>query len=62
MSLAHYLHDLPNATEFLTLLFADDTTFQLIGVNHDLLYEKPNFELDKASMWFKANKLTLIEL
>ena len=54
-----YINDLPNATEFLTLLFADDTTFQCSGVNLDLLFEKANSELDKAANWFKANKLTL---
>ena len=54
-----YINDLPNATEFLTLLFADDTTFQFSGDNLDLLFEKSNFELEKASIWFKANKLTL---
>ena len=54
-----YINDLPNATEFLTLLFADDTTFQFSGVNLDLLFEKCNLELEKASIWFKSNKLTL---
>ena len=54
-----FINDLPNATEFLTLLFADDTTFQLSGADLDLLYEKANIELEKASVWFKANKLTL---
>ena len=50
---------MPNATELLTLLFADDTNFQISGVNLDLLYEKANFELEKAAEWFKSNKLTL---
>ena len=54
-----YINDLPNATEFLTLLFADDTTFQYSGDNLDLLFERSNFELEKASIWFKANKLNL---
>ena len=54
-----FINDLPNATEFLTLLFADDTTFQLSGTNLNLLFEKSNAELEKASIWFKANKLTL---
>ena len=54
-----YINDLPNATEFLTLLFADDTTFQFSGVNLDTLFEKCNIELKKASVWFNANKLTL---
>ena len=54
-----FINDLPNATEFLTLLFADDTTFQLSGTNLPLLFNKSNIELEKASTWFKANKLTL---
>ena len=54
-----FINDLPNATEFLTLLFADDTTFQYSGVDLDTLFEKCNIELEKASKWFKANKLTL---
>ena len=31
-----YINDLPIATDFLTILFADNTTFQYIGVNLDL--------------------------
>ena len=54
-----FINDLPNATEFLTLLFADDTTFQYSDINLDTLFEKCNIELEKASVWFKANKLTL---
>ena len=54
-----FINDLPRATEFLTLLFADDTTFQISNINTETLYEKANFELEKASVWFKANKLTL---
>ena len=54
-----YINDLPNATDFLTLLFADDTTFQYSDANLDLLFAKCNSELKKAAIWFKANKLTL---
>ena len=54
-----FINDLPNATDFLTLLFADDTTFQISGVDIDQLYLNANSELEKASVWFKANKLTL---
>ena len=54
-----FINDLPNATDFLTLLFADDTTFQMSGVDLDFLFEHANLELEKASIWFKANKLTL---
>ena len=54
-----FINDLPNATDFLTLLCADDTTFQVSGCDIPKLYEYANFELQKASDWFKANKLTL---
>ena len=54
-----FINDLPNATDFLTLLFADDTTFQFSGTNSTILFEKCNSELKKAAAWFKANKLTL---
>ena len=54
-----FINDLPNATDLLTLLFADDTTFQISGVNVNLLFESANSELEKASNWFIANKLTL---
>ena len=54
-----FINDLPNATEFLTLLFADDTTFQITGQNIETLFEKCNLELEKAATWFKTNKLTL---
>ena len=54
-----FINDLPNSNNFLTLLFADDTTFQVSGVNLDQLFELANTELEKSSVWFKANKLTL---
>ena len=54
-----FINDLPNATDFLTLLFADDTTFQVSGCDIPKLFEYANLELQKASNWFKANKLTL---
>ena len=54
-----FINDLPNATDFLTLLFADDTTFQMSGFDINLLFRNANSELEKASTWFRANKLTL---
>ena len=41
-----------------TLLFADDTTFQITSNNINELFEVANLELAKANK-FKANKLTL---
>ena len=54
-----FINDLPNATEFFTLLFADDTTFQVSGFDTPHLFEVANHELQNASNWFRANKLTL---
>ena len=42
-----------------TLLFADDTAFQMSAVDIDYLLHKVNEELSKASVWFQSNKLTL---
>lgn len=54
-----FINDLPNATNLFTLLFADDTTFQLCDKNLQELITKGNNELSKAANWFKLNKLTL---
>ena len=54
-----FINDLPNATELFTLLFADDTTFQLEGDNVHNLIIRANLELLKAQEWFTSNKLTL---
>ena len=52
-----YINDLPKCTDFFTLLFADDTTFQIWHKNLKSLFELANEELIKASEWFKTNKL-----
>ncbi|NQX84229.1 MAG: reverse transcriptase family protein, partial [Mycoplasmataceae bacterium] len=54
-----YINDLPNVVEFLTLLFADDTTFQYTHSDIKTLFEQTNTQLALASEWFSANKLTL---
>ena len=51
-----YINCLPNAVEFLALLFADDTTFQMCGNDIKKLFEKTNIELNKAAEWFHCNK------
>ena len=54
-----YINDLPNATSLFSSLFADDTIF--VNTNKDLkiLQETTNQELEKAKLWFQANKLSL---
>ena len=54
-----FINDLPNATNFFSILFADDTTFQLSGANTSDIFTRANIELKKAEEWFCANKLTL---
>ena len=43
-----FINDLPNATNFLTLLFADDTTFQVSSVDLNQLFILANNELQKS--------------
>ena len=54
-----FINDLPNCTELLSLLFADDTTFQISGHDLGTLFQTANNELNKAATWFQANRLTL---
>ena len=54
-----FINDLPNATNFRTQLFADDTTFQVSGLDLSDLFNIANTELEKSAVWFRANKLTL---
>ena len=54
-----YINDLPNATELLTFLFADDTSGLISGDNLNDLVTKMNIEINKLSNWFRANKMAL---
>ena len=55
------INDLPNASSFFTLIFADDTLLQFFWTDLHTLYNLANSELNKISDWFKANQLTLNE-
>jgi hypothetical protein len=54
-----FINDLPQATDALSILFADDCTFQLTGSNTFDLFKRANEELERAQEWFITNKLTL---
>ena len=54
-----FINCLPNAVSFLTLLFADDLTFQLSENNIREFLDKVNYELEQGSDWFNCNKLIL---
>ena len=54
-----YINDLPNATELLTFLFADDTSGLIFGKNLQELIHKMNTEINKNANWFRANKIAV---
>ena len=54
-----YLNDLYKCSEKLNpIIFADNTNLFLSGINVDDLFSDMNCELNKISLWFKANKLS----
>src|SRR6218665_3029945 len=55
-----YINDIINCSSILQLvLFADDTSAFIIGLNYVDLFQIMNEELSKLSMWFQVNKLSL---
>jgi Reverse transcriptase (RNA-dependent DNA polymerase) len=54
-----FINDLPNCTELLTLMFADDTAGLSSGPELKPLIQKVNAELQKLSVWFRANKMAV---
>ena len=50
---------MPNALDFLSILFVEDTTYLSCDTDIDKLVSDTNIELAKADDWFRANKLTL---
>ncbi len=54
------INDISNIFDTLhTILFADDSTFYMVGENPTQLNNKTNTELIKFSNWCLANKLTV---
>jgi hypothetical protein len=54
-----YINDLPNCTDLLALLFADDTAGLTAGPNLKDVLKKANTELKKIATWFRANKMAV---
>ena len=54
-----FINDMPINCNFFTILFADDTTLQWKHKNLDKLVSMANHNLNSASNWFNANRLTL---
>lgn len=55
-----YVNDICNSSQLLTaVMFADDTNLFMCGKNIQDLFSSMNSELEKVSVWFKVNKLSL---
>ena len=54
-----YINDLPNASNFETTLFVDDTNLHLSHININSLQSHVQQEMMKVSKWIISNKLTL---
>ena len=52
-----YINDLPNSSNLLTFLFADDTQGLARGKNLSALLDHVNKELKGWAKWFRANKM-----
>lgn len=55
-----YSNDLPNCLNFTkSIIFADDTTIFMSGMDINQLYRNVNSDLKSLTDWFRANKLSL---
>ena len=55
-----YINDIHKSSSYFSfILFADDTNLFSSGKNLKMLCKRANIELQKVSIWLKANKLTL---
>ena len=54
-----FINDMPNSTDLLSILFADDTTGLTCGDDINTIGPFINSELQKIGMWLKANELSI---
>ena len=54
-----FINDLPNSSDLITFLFADDTQGLASGKNLPELMTKVNTELRKWALWFQANRMAV---
>ena len=54
-----YINDLPTASSFETILYADDAFLTLSDKNLNSLQKRVNEELFKIDLWLRTNKLSL---
>jgi len=54
-----YLNDIAKASNFNTVLYANDINLHISGKNHEILEKTVNHELKKIDNWVRANKLCI---
>jgi len=54
-----YINDIVKASNFNTVLYADDINLHISGKNHEILEKAVNHELKKIDHWVRANKLCI---
>jgi len=54
-----YINDIVKASNFTTILYADDINLHISGENHEILEKTVNHELKKIDHWVRANKLCI---
>jgi len=54
-----YINDIVKASNFNTVLYADDINLHISGKNHEILEKTVNHELKKIDHWLRANKLCI---
>ena len=54
-----YINDLPNSSDFFSILFADDTALLLEDSDLNRLVDRANLEFKKICTYFRQNKLSL---
>jgi len=54
-----YINDIVKASNFNTVLHADDINLRISGKNHETLEKTVNHELKKIDQWVRDNKLCI---
>lgn len=54
-----FINDFPSCIDYLTILFADDTTFQTKSDSYQTLVNLRDEVLNQVSHWFTSNKLSI---
>ena len=54
-----YINHIAKASNFNTVLYADDINLHISGKNHEIVKKTVNHELKKIDLWVRTNKLCI---